>query len=193
MKYLIDGYNLLFRLLHKGKAVKEAREEMIESMSKKVNFIHLPITLVFDSGFQPGWASSKIDGDLEVLYTNEGETADEWLIRYVKNLGAEDQVTIVTSDNRLKVHLLRKGVKLLTSEEFMRFLNSRVRTIIKQMRDDKVPKKKPALPEKRVAKGSLEYYEALFQERLGEEPEGESQIKRPSESEEDRWKRLFSE
>lgn len=174
-------------------------------MGKKANFINLETTLVFDSTYQPGWASSKVDGVFEVIYTNEGETADDWLIRFVKNMGDRDQVTIVTSDNRLRVHLQRKGVMIISSEEFMRLMNGRVKSSIRSLRQIPASERKTELPTKKVAKGSVDYYEKLFLERLGEEApteeEEEKEAFRPlkkekklsGESDQDRWERLFSD
>jgi predicted RNA-binding protein with PIN domain len=200
MHYLVDGYNLLFRRLNKGESVQNAREAMIESIGKKVNFIPLEVTLVFDSVYQPGWASHRLDRHLEVIYTNEGETADEWLIRYVKKMPEQEEVTIVTSDKRLAVHLKGKGVKILSSEEFVLFLNKRVKAILK------TPQPLPSLPvtkklpTKKIPKGSVEYYEKIFEDKSEAAPPTspkkapkklKEEDKRSGESELERWQRLF--
>lgn len=213
MHYLIDGYNLLFRILDKGDEVQEARESMIEDISKKVNFTELKTTIVFDSKYQSGPSSTSHDGFLEVVYTDEGETADDWLIKEAKKLPLKAQETVVTSDKRLAHQIRIKGVQTLACEDFMTYLNKKVRTCIKQSK--KVDEPLPPPPQSvkvKIPKGSKEYYEELFEKRLAEAPVKKENIsskvvketkiskkiktpfkepKRSDESELERWQRLF--
>lgn len=206
MHYFLDAYNLLFRLLDKGEVVQLAREALIDQIGKKVNLIDLRVTLVFDSAYQPGWASSQQDRMLEIIYTSEGETADDWLIRYSKKLSTHPEITIVTSDKRLAVHLKVKGIKILSCEKFISFLNKRVRSVLKAPKESIAPPPKVTPLKKKVAKGSAEYYEKLFQDRLENEtpPLPKKKVPKPltkekqkdnekkcGESEEERWGRLF--
>lgn len=211
MHYLIDGYNLLFRILDKGEEVQKAREQMIEQISKKVNFSELKTTLIFDSKYQAGPSSCSFDGFLEILYTNEGETADDWIIKEAKRLPLKSQETVVTSDKRLASQVRIKGVPTLSCEEFMAYLNKRVRQHIKDLKrkDEPLPPPPPEIKVK-IPKGSAQYYEELFEKKLADmpapkktekdllkEPEvKKSQVlkeedKKSDESEEERWARLF--
>ena len=54
MHYLIDGYNLLFRLLHDEKDLQSEREAIIYDLNKKISLIHLNASIVFDAAFQVG-------------------------------------------------------------------------------------------------------------------------------------------
>ena len=52
MHYFIDGYNLLFRIVHAGDDLKTQRDELIQDLIHKVNLLQLDVTLVFDSQYQ---------------------------------------------------------------------------------------------------------------------------------------------
>lgn len=182
MIYLIDGYNLLFRLLLKGEELRKAREALIAMMSQKVALAGLKARLIFDSQYQEGWATEKREGPLLVIYTNEGETADEWILSYLK----KGDITVVTSDKQLARHVRIKGAHTLTCEAFLSYLENRAR----KRRIDPMKKSPPALPQpqKKVAKGSTEYYEALF-----EKDEPKKKKIEPPESDYDRWLRVWTE
>src|SRR4051794_8621543 len=77
MHYLIDGYNILFRLLHGSDDLQSQRQAFIYDLNKKISLINLDVSIVFDSTFQIGGRSRTHYDALEILYSAEGETADE--------------------------------------------------------------------------------------------------------------------
>ena len=202
MLYLIDGYNLLFRILHKGEEVKKARDEMIVNLGRKVTFSSLKAILVFDSTYQEGLQTEKKEGDLVVVFTNEGQTADDWIVHAVKESEDKANTCIVTTDKRLAKQVRLKGAQTLSCEEFLAYLAKRM---VKKR--DK-PLLKPLIqlePKKKVAKGSAQYYEEVFEKKLegaakepkkikpeitSEIPKTKRELRTP-ESEQDRWSRLF--
>lgn len=210
MHYIIDGYNLLFRLLHKGQEVRQARESMIAELSQKAEISELNLILVFDSKYQEGTAASRREGTLVVVYTNEGETADEWIIRESKRPDRNSEEKVVTSDKRLAVHIRVKGIQTISCEDFIAYLNKRCKAyLLGQRKKNDTPTAEPEIEvkPKKVAKGSAEYYEAIFEKKLAEEPAKKikktsdvlvkKKVKKPKpeertpESELDRWTRLF--
>ena len=54
MHYFIDGYNLLFRLLHGSEDLQSEREAIIYELNKKISLIKLDVAIVFDAAYQIG-------------------------------------------------------------------------------------------------------------------------------------------
>ena len=159
MQYLIDGYNLLFRLLHKGQEVRQARESMIVELSQKAALSDLDITLVSTLSIKKELRQSRKEGAIRVVYTNEGETADEWIIRECKKATGNTEDRVVTSDKRLAVHIRVKGIQTVTCEEFIAYLNKRCKAYFlghKKRAEPTAPLPPPLI--KKVAKGTAEYY-----------------------------------
>lgn len=209
MLYLIDGYNLLFRLLDKGDEIQKSREKMIRDIGRKATLAALRCLLIFDSKYQPGEQTSHKEGDLLVVYTNEGETADEWIYQAVKKSQEKGITRVVTSDKKLARQIRLKGVQTLPCEEFMSYLNKRFKATLRALKQEK-DKFPTLLPEtsppskKKPLKGSTLYYEEIFEKNLLKTtPKPKKEVKRPSaitktkrekitsESENERWARLF--
>lgn len=213
MHYFIDGYNLLFRILDKGQEVQKARDEMIDMLIYKINRAEIHATLVFDSKYQPGPPTRNCKGNLDILFTDEGETADDWILNEVKRSPAKTEEKVVTTDKRLAVQIRLKGVQTISCEDFMEYLNKKVKLQIQNAK--RVLKKEPIIPPppvKKVAKGSQEYYEGIFEKKFADEsllrPAKPEKVKKPlkikkgsvpkspersRESDMDRWSRLFQE
>lgn len=189
--YVIDGYNVLFRLLHKGESVQAARDAMIVYLGRKVTHLGLKAILVFDSAYQEGLATAKKEGEMAVVFTGEGQTADEWILHRVKEKEKEN-LCVVTTDKTLAKHVRLKGAETLSCEDFLKYINKRA---LKK----KVPPKPLLELKKKVTKGSLEYYEAIFEKELEgvilkpisiESKPAERAVK-ALETENERWMRLF--
>ena len=58
--------------------LQKQREAVISDLSKKISLLKLDASIVFDAAFQIGGASRTHYNDLEILFTAEGETADEY-------------------------------------------------------------------------------------------------------------------
>ena len=178
MHYYVDGYNVLFRLLHAGDNLKEQREQFIEYFKKKVQALNLQVTLVFDSQHHPGESSRAFQGVLEIAFTSNGQTADEYILG---KIDAEQDV-VVTSDKKLAWEARTHFVKTETVEEFFSWLNKRYKNKIKRAKEAKIREEplkviaKPPAPVKKRAKPSVtatfqecfEYYLETFEERSGE-------------------------
>lgn len=101
MHYYIDGYNLLFRQVHAHDDLQNSRELLIQEINKKAALLNLDITIVFDSTFQISEGSRTHFQNLEIIFTDHGETADELILNLLKNARHPGQETVVTSDRRL--------------------------------------------------------------------------------------------
>jgi len=141
--YYIDGYNLLFRLLHAGENLRSQREILTQDLKKKVNLLKLDATLVFDSHYQPDEGSRSHIDLLEIVFTAVGETADEYILQEVKEAKAPGQLTVVTSDKKLAWLARLRLANTISAEEFVAWLNKRYKNRLRQL---KAPAKELKLP-----------------------------------------------
>lgn len=149
MHYFIDGYNLLFRLLN-GEDLQSQREAIIHDLNKKIALVKLDVSIVFDAAFQIGERTRTHYQELEILYTAEGETADEYIIDEIKNSPHPQQETVVTSDKKLAWRVRHRSAHTESVEEFILWLNRSYKNKVRQLKKEKQkPKQEPtqeALP-----------------------------------------------
>lgn len=200
MHYFIDGYNLLFRLLGDGDLLRDQRDWIIWDLSEKLQFLDLDITIVFDATYCHGNSNRSHYKNLEIIYTSSDETADEYIITELSNIENPRQETVVTSDKKLAWLARRLNAKTESIEQFNRWLNQRYKNKRKGVKKEK-PTKETKLQEDMlpILEGSqdknVNLYLKAFEKRYGElEKETTSQKKNePSESEVERWLRIFEE
>lgn len=169
MHYLIDGYNLLFRCVkaRESEDLKTQREEFVKDIAKKIHAAHLDATLIFDSQYQAGPGDRFSIRDLDIQFTDEGETADDRILAHLKKAKSPKDYTVVSSDGRLAWQARIKGAHSLTVEDFIPYLHR----IYKKKIKGKLPSPpllKPAMPERQPTQE--ERYEKIFEEKLETEP-----------------------
>lgn len=210
MHYLIDGYNLLFRNLKAGDTLQDKRKELTTSLEKKLSVLGINATLIFDSHYREDEGSRGHLHNLEIIFTNHGETADAYILKMLKESSAPQTFTVVTSDKVL-ARLCR--LKLAHTEEvdaFMHLINKRYKNKIHPPQPAPQPIKPiemaPPPPVKKVpAKGSIDYYLEQFEgetiEPAPKEKPAKEQPKKkagkskpkpdPGLSDEERWLKAF--
>lgn len=123
MHYFIDGYNLVFRLLSHQENLQSIRESIIQDLNKKAALLKLNFTIVFDATSQIGERTRSHYNHLEIIYTAEGETADDYILEEIKNSRTPEQETVVTSDKKLAWFVRNQSAHTESVEEFMLWLN----------------------------------------------------------------------
>jgi hypothetical protein len=77
-------------------------------------------------GVGSGWAPPYCDPEGfsqengRMAYTRDGETGDAYIERIVDEIGKNETVRVVTSDNLIRLSALRSGVLRTSSGEFMK-------------------------------------------------------------------------
>jgi uncharacterized protein len=151
MHYVIDGYNLMFRIIRAGDELSIQRKQLIENLNTKARVLGLNITLVFDAQYRLGEASRGHYDFLEILFTGEGETADEYILKDLKNASKPSHETVVTSDKKLAWLSRRNLAKTETIEHFLEWLNKRYKNKLRQTKQvqtktseaNTIPKRSP--------------------------------------------------
>lgn len=174
MRFLIDGYNLLFRLSTVLQDFTASREQVIHDLNRKAARLHMNLTIVFDAHERPGEAYRTHYDHMEILYSGEKETADDLILKVLRNNAANS--TVVTSDNLLAWKARMLGAKTESVDAFLIQINKRYLNAAKKVKSPPPPTVK--------AQGD---YLAAFEVEEKKEP------KKKGESDFDRWLRIFEE
>jgi uncharacterized protein len=147
MHYYVDGYNLLFHLKETDLQLKASREELIDDLCEKLSLVKIQVSIVFDASYQEGINSRGHKENLEIQYTDEGETADEFIIAELKVHLRKEQ-TVVTSDKKLAWLARCQGAKTTSVQQFIQWLNKAYDNKLRQVQNPiKTPEKcKPVIP-----------------------------------------------
>lgn len=171
MHYYIDGYNLMFRILRADDDLQYQREQIVQDLNQKINFLKIDATLVFDAQYQRELGDRHHLQLLEIRYTDHGETADEFIIDELKREKNPREHTVVTSDKKLAWRARRLGAKTEKVEEFIRWLNKRYkkRLVRKEPEKKKVEKKEKPIkkssdpPKNATLNECFDYYLYTFE------------------------------
>lgn len=155
MHYLVDGYNLLFRVCHKTSSLQSRRELLITLLDQQLAFLKGRCSLIFDSSEQlreaPECASF---ANLDVTYTPRNLTADHYIIELVEQSSSPKTLTIVTSDRDLARACRSIGAHTLTVEAFL--------SLIAKKNHPKGESKSPV----RSSQAEIERLREIFERRL---------------------------
>lgn len=129
MHYYVDAYNLLFRNTHSEESLQKQRERLIQSLNRQALALNLAMTLVFDAMYQEGPLSRGHYHSLEIIYTSQNQTADDYLISLVEQSSQPQTLSIVTSDRRLAFRIRSLGARTVSIEEFLHWISSRYKKL----------------------------------------------------------------
>lgn len=155
MHYLVDGYNILFRDFEKG-SLESRRDELVQRLIPAAEKVR--ITLFWDAAYVEDGGIRSHQGKLEIVYTQEGETADDAILSFLEHAG--HACTIVTGDRPLSAQAKRLGATVMHGRPFLQLVDK-----WKSGRPTKASRPGTALH-----KDHLDHYQALFErraERLG--------------------------
>ena len=119
----VDGYNVInsWPNLKKIKdfSYESSRLQLIDTLQNYSGFKGYKIFIVFDAQMVKGSLQKKErQGNLVVIFTKEGETADDYIERMVNNIGRKAEVCVVTSDSLEQQVAFQRGATRMSSIEF---------------------------------------------------------------------------
>ncbi len=141
---IIDGYNVLFAW-EETKAASErsldlARTKLMDILADYSGFTGDDVLLVFDAYRSPDNTGKRFEHHgIEVVFTEAGESADAFIERMANRIGRDDRVTVVSSDNLVRLGSFRSGVQRMSSrnlEEAVSRINGRIAEIIRRQNLD---------------------------------------------------------
>ena len=100
---LIDGYNIIFAWEDLNELarinINSARDKLIDIMRNYQGYKKVNLILVFDAYKVPGGQGSVIKyHNINVVYTKEAETADQYIEKVTNQIGKKYDVIVATSD-----------------------------------------------------------------------------------------------
>ena len=129
MLYLLDGYNLLFALIDSQHPLAAQRQQIIRFLQKLFAHYKMDGLLVFDGRVRRGEESGRsYASPLEVIYTPEGQSADEYIIERIGSSKGASQMTVVTNDRGLIAHARSFRVQTMNVAPFIQWLTNRKKT-----------------------------------------------------------------
>lgn len=155
MRYLIDGYNLFFKLQEEILPLEEKREEFIRLLDQVVGELNLQTLIIFDSHYMNSehFASKKQLINIQVSFSPKNLSADEYLLELLE--WESKNTMLVTSDRELSKRGSFLGAKTLSIEGFVKF-------VLKKQKKNS-PKGKPIM---RESKANFERLHEAFKKRL---------------------------
>lgn len=119
----VDGYNII----NSWPDLREVKDYSLESARKKLTDIlqdysvykHCKVFLVFDAHMvSKNIGSRETFGNLTVIFTKEGETADSYIEKSTNSIGRKIEVAVVTSDSLEQQVTFQRGATRMSALEF---------------------------------------------------------------------------
>lgn len=160
----VDGYNVInsWPNLKKIKdySYESARQQLIDTLQNYSEFKGYKIFIVFDAHMVKGSLPKKErQGDLVVVFTKEGETADNYIEKMVNNIGRKSEVCVVTSDSLEQQVTFQRGATRMSSIEFYHEVTNIEKKI--QIKTEKRYLEKKNWLEERIDEKTLEKLEKI--------------------------------
>jgi predicted RNA-binding protein with PIN domain len=119
----VDGYNVINSWPNlkgiKDYSYEASREQLIDILQNYSEFKGYKMFIVFDAHMVKGSIEKKErQGNLVVVFTKEGETADVFIEKMVNNIGRKSEVSVVTSDSIEQQVTFQRGATRMSSIEF---------------------------------------------------------------------------
>jgi predicted RNA-binding protein with PIN domain len=134
---LVDGYNIIFAWEQlkalAGTSLDAARSSLMDIMSNFQAYKKMHLILVFDAykvKGNPGSISRY--HNIDVVYTKEAETADQYIEKVSHKIGKKYNVRVATSDGLEQLIILGAGAVRISAREFL----EEVRAAEEEMRRD---------------------------------------------------------
>ena len=124
MNYIIDGYNLAFKIsaiapnLKKGQtdlAIKQLTQFVRSRIKNRKN----KIIIVFDGRNMQGQLQSQISG-IKLMFSHKPQTADDIIRDFIRKTPNIENWYVVSSDNEIIFTAQDHGAKTLKSTEFLK-------------------------------------------------------------------------
>ncbi len=133
---LVDGYNIIYAWpdLHElaEASIDGARQRLMDILCNYQGYTGCILILVFDAYKVEGGLGQAIRyHNINVVYTKEAETADQYIEKLAHRMGRNRQVTVATSDGLEQLIIRGQGCRLMSAldlKEAVDYVNEQIRT-----------------------------------------------------------------
>ena len=121
---IVDGYNMIYAWEElkalAGDSLDAARGRLLDLLSNYQGYTGERLAVVFDAYRTDRTPASVMSWhNIEVVFTQKGETADAWIERCVHEDGGRYRITVATSDGLEQLTVLRLGALRLSARELL--------------------------------------------------------------------------
>lgn len=132
---LVDGYNILFAWEELNEiatvSMDGARGKLMDILCNYQGFKKCKILLVFDAYRVENHQEEIVSyHNIDVVYTKEAETADQYIEKFAHKMGRNKKVTVATSDAVEQIIIQGQGCSLLSARELrdeVEYVNEQIR------------------------------------------------------------------
>lgn len=119
---IVDGYNMIFAWDSlkelAAESIEFAREALVEMLSSFSSLRGCELVLVFDGYKVKGNEGTRLlHGDINIVYTREGQSADSYIEELVHDLGHSYNISVASSDGMIQLTALREGTRRMSASE----------------------------------------------------------------------------
>ncbi|MCR4745571.1 MAG: TetM/TetW/TetO/TetS family tetracycline resistance ribosomal protection protein [Lachnospiraceae bacterium] len=137
---LVDGYNIIFAWESlkslASKDLKSARDKLLDILSNYAGISDYEIIVVFDAYKVPGGQRHIYRyNNIDVIFTQEAETADLYIEQAAKELGKKYAVTVATSDAIEQIIVFGSGARRLSAMNFYEIVKAAEKEIAEKVKD----------------------------------------------------------
>ena len=119
---IVDGYNIIFAWDALAETARSdldaARRQLLDILSSYSGFTKCRMVVVFDGYKRKGNPGEKsVLNNLQVVYTREGETADQYIESLASEIGSNYCVKVASNDSLIQLSAFRSGTLRLSAGE----------------------------------------------------------------------------
>jgi len=120
---ILDGYNVLFAWEDLNELSKKsldlARTRLMDIMADYMGFTGTRVVIVFDAYRSTDNAGKRFNHHgVDVMFTDTGQSADAYIEKISNEIGRDDNVKVISSDNLVRTGVSRSGVMHMSSRSF---------------------------------------------------------------------------
>jgi predicted RNA-binding protein with PIN domain len=121
---IVDGYNVIgqwSRAVRLGWSIDISRERLAHMLSEYASYEGLEVVLVFDGAYSERLTrSEEKQGAMTIVFTRQGETADQYIERLADQTPKRREMRVATSDNVEQTVVLGRGAARVPARELLR-------------------------------------------------------------------------
>ena len=141
---IVDGYNIIFAwdgLREQAQTdLAGARDRLLDLLSNYCGYHPCELVVVFDSYRVKGGAGSRTkERNLRVVYTQEGQSADQYIEALADRIGKNYAVRVATSDALIQLSALRSGILRMSASELLcevERVNEKIAEVIRGLHEE---------------------------------------------------------
>ena len=141
---IVDGYNIIFAwdgLREQAQTdLAGARDRLLDLLSNYCGYHPCELVVVFDSYRVKGGAGSRTkERNLRVVYTQEGQSADQYIEALADKIGKNYAVRVATSDALIQLSALRSGILRMSASELLcevERVNEKIAEVIRGLHEE---------------------------------------------------------